>query len=191
MNNKIFFLIIVILLIGTGWFFGKNTSIESPIKVETPEVDYEATGIKAIQTNEQGETEYEVHAKSLNHNSTKNKDELIDVTMDWQPSKYKKYQLTSGLTDLNQKTGELNMSNGFKLESKQDKNSEPIIIVGDSLTGNTKLKQVKTDNPIKFQQGDNQFTANGMVANLDTGDYEFTGVEVSFMPSTHKEKSLF
>ncbi len=195
MNNKLLLILSLLIAIGAGWFFGNNTKVEPPIKVAPPEVEYEATEINAVQTNDEGETEYEVNAKSLSHNNKTNKDELLDVTMDWQPTEGKKYQLTSGVTDLDQQTGELRMSGGFKLvshaEGKDGKAVEPIIIVGDRLQGNTKLKQVRTDHPIKFKQGDNQFTAKGLVANLETGEYQFTGIEISFTPAERQDKPLF
>ncbi|MBS9779512.1 MAG: LPS export ABC transporter periplasmic protein LptC [Moraxellaceae bacterium] len=190
MKNKLLFAFAVLVAVIAGWFFGHKAKIEPPVKISAPEIDYEATDIQAVQTNEKGETEYEVNAKSLSHNNKTNKDELVDVTMDWQPNENSKYQITSGLSDFNQETGKITMSKGFKLVSKQE-NAEPIVIVGESLTGNTKLKQVTSDKPIRFKQGDNQFQANGMKANLETGDYEFDHIQIDFNPSERFDEPLF
>ena len=65
MNTKVLIVLALIIAGIAGWFFQQQGKIEPPINIQASEVDYEATDIKAVQTNEQGETEYELNAESL------------------------------------------------------------------------------------------------------------------------------
>ncbi len=190
-KNKLLFILALIIVVGVSWFFGRNVDIEPPLDVATPEIDYQATEIQAVQTNAQGETEYQLNAKSLSHNNTTNKDELVDMTMDWNPSEIHHYRLTAGLTDFNQETGQLLMHEGFQLLSEPTAKGDSINIHGKSLTANTHTKQLASTERIEFKQGDNQFTAQAMTANLATGEYEFQQVELEFEPSKRMDKPLF
>lgn len=213
-KNKILFVLALLVLVTVSWFLSREAEIEAPLNVSTPDIDYEATDIEAVQTNAEGETEYTLTAKSLSHNNATDKDELVDITMDWQASAEHRYRLTASLTDFNQQEGRVVMSEGFQLLSQdsvksdtdnqknldndQQQNADSpktsansIMITGKSLTANTNTKQVKTTEPLTFQQGDNQFTAQGMTANLATGDYEFDHIEIEFQPSQRIDKPLF
>ena len=74
MNTRVLIVITLIIAGLAGWFFKQQGDITPPVNIETSDVDYEATDIKAVQTNEQGETEYELSAESLTHNPVTNKD---------------------------------------------------------------------------------------------------------------------
>lgn len=104
--------------------FQQQGEISPPVNTEASDVDYEATDIKAVQTNEQGETEYELNAESLTHNPVTNQDEMSGITMNWKPSDEQRYLIQAGSAAINQQTGELRLSDGFTLvsEDKADKN---------------------------------------------------------------------
>lgn len=195
MNNTRILIVLALIIAGiAGWFFQKHGEIAPPVKIEPSEVDYEATDIKAVQTNEAGETEYELNADSISHNPKTNQDEMAGITMNWEPSTTARYQIQAGRAAINQQSGDLRLSGGFSLVS-QDKAgqsaAEPIKVTGEELKGNTKSRQVFSDKPVKVVQGMNRFEAASMTANLETGDYEFGGIAVTFMPPNRQDKSLF
>lgn len=193
-NTRILIILALIIAAIAGWFFHQHGEIAPPVNIEPSEVDYEATDIKAVQTNEQGETEYEVNADSISHNPQTNQDEMSGITMNWEPSATQRYQIQAGTAAINQQSGDLKLSGGFTLTS-QDKsgqgNSEPIKVTGSELKGNTKSRQVFSDKPVKVEQGMNRFEAASMTANLETGDYEFGNIAVTFSPPNRKDKALF
>ena len=194
MNTRVLIVIALIIAALAGWFFKQQGEITPPVNIETSDVDYEATDIKAVQTNEQGETEYELSAESLTHNPTTNEDEMKGITMNWEPSDEQRYRIEAGTAAISQQTGELSLSGGFSLISEgktANANVEPIKVTGATLKGNTKSGQVYSNEPVKVEQGMNRFEASSMKANLETGDYEFGQVAVSFTPADRQDKSLF
>ena len=194
MNTRVLIVITLIIAGLAGWFFKQQGEITPPVNIETSDVDYEATDIKAVQTNEQGETEYELIAESLTHNPATNQDEMKGITMNWEPSDEQRYRIEAGTAAISQQTGELSLSGGFSLisEGKTAKPKvEPIKVTGATLKGNIKSGQVYSNDPVKVEQGMNRFEASSMKANLETGDYEFGQVEVSFTPADRQDKALF
>ena len=194
MNTRVLIVIALIIAALAGWFFKQQGEIAPPVNIEASDVDYEATDIKAVQTNEQGETEYELSAESLTHNPTTNEDEMKGITMNWEPSDEQRYRIEAGTAAISQQTGELSLSGGFSLVSEgktANTNVEPIKVTGATLKGNTKSGQVYSNEPVKVEQGMNRFEASSMKANLETGDYEFGQVAVSFTPADRQDKALF
>ncbi|MBP2280817.1 lipopolysaccharide export system protein LptC [Psychrobacter sp. PL15] len=194
MNTRVLIVLALIIAGIAGWFFQQQGEITPPVNIEATDVDYEATDIKAVQTNEQGETEYELNAESLTHNPVTNQDEMSGITMNWEPSAEQRYQIEAGSATINQQTGELRLAGGFTLASEDQAgatNIEPIKVIGQTLKGNTKSRQVYSDEPVKVEQGMNRFEASSMKANLETGEYEFGQVAVNFTPAKRQDKALF
>lgn len=194
MNTRI--LIVLALIIGgiAGWFFQQQGDIAPPIKMEVAEVDYEATDIKAVQTNEQGETEYELTAQLLSHNPKTNQDEMSGITMNWEPTEAQRYLIQAGTATINQQSGDINLFGGFSLISEDKTDSTdiaPIKITGAALKGNTKTRQVYSTQPVTVEQGLNRFEAASMTANLETGEYDFGQVAVTFTPTERQDAALF
>ncbi len=194
MNTKVLIVLALIIAGIAGWFFQQQGEISPPINIEASEIDYEATEINAVQTNDQGETEYELNAKSLTHNPKTNEDVMSGITMNWKPSDQQQYIIESGTATINQESGDLHLYGGFSLVSEDKSTStaiEPIKVTGQALKGNTKTRQVYSDQPVKVQQGLNTFEASKMKANLETGEYEFGQVAVTFTPAKRQDKALF
>ena len=194
MNTRVLIVITLIIAGLAGWFFKQQGEITPPVSIEATDVDYEATDIKAVQTNEKGETEYELSAESLTHNPVTNKDEMKGITMNWEPSDEQRYRIEADSAAISQLTGDMSLSGGFSLVSEGKAGTsdvEPIKVTGATLKGNTKSGQVYSDEPVKVEQGMNRFEASSMTANLETGDYEFGKVAVAFTPAKRQDKALF
>lgn len=198
MNTRILIVLALIIAGIAGWFFQQQGEVTPPVSIGAAEVDYEATDIQAVQTNEQGETEYELNAESLTHDPSTNQDVMSGITMNWEPSAQQLYRIQSGTATINQETGDLHLYGGFSLASEDqakttDKGEKiaPITVTGKALKGNTKSRQVYSEQPVQVVQGNNRFEAATMKANLETGEYEFGKVAVLFTPSERKDKALF
>lgn len=194
MNTRVLIVLALILAVIAGWFFKQQGEITPPVSIGASDVDYEATDIKAVQTNDEGKTEYELSAESLTHNPVTNKDEMKGITMNWEPSDEQRYRIEAGSAAISQQTGDMSLSGGFSLVSEGKTGTsdvEPIKVTGATLKGNTKSGQVYSDEPVKVEQGMNRFEASSMKANLETGDYEFGKVAVAFMPAERQDKALF
>lgn len=194
MNTRVLVILALIIAVAAGWFFKQQGEVTPPISIAAPDVDYEATDIKAVQTNDEGETEYELTAESLTHNPETNLDEMSGITMNWEPSAESRYLIEAGTAAISQQTGDLSLSGGFSLISESNTDTPdvaPIKVTGSTLKGNTKSGKVYSDDPVQVEQGMNRFQASSMTANLETGEYEFGHVAVAFSPSDRQDKALF
>jgi len=193
-NTRVLVILALIIAVAAGWFFKQQGEVTPPISIAAPDVDYEATDIKAVQTNDEGETEYELTAESLTHNPETNLDEMSGITMNWEPSAESRYLIEAGTAAISQQTGDLSLSGGFSLISESNTDTPdvaPIKVTGSTLKGNTKSGKVYSDDPVQVEQGMNRFQASSMTANLETGEYEFGHVAVAFSPSDRQDKALF
>lgn len=200
MNSKILIIIALLIAIVCGWFFHHHAEIKPPVtKVESSQIDYEATGIKASQTNDKGETEYELTAERFVHNPTTNQDEMVDITLNWYPNSHEVYQVTAGRAVFVQQTGDLLLKNGVKLvgqpkgvvDADENENRHHIEMNSQSLQANTKTKEVVSDSPVTVTQGNQRFYAESMKADLATGELEFFQVNVSLTPAIREDVALF
>ncbi|MDO5769802.1 MAG: LPS export ABC transporter periplasmic protein LptC [Psychrobacter sp.] len=194
MNARVLIVLALVIAAAAGWFFHQQGSAPPVVNIKPSEVDYEATDIKAVQTNDQGETEYQLDADSLKHNPTTNLDEISGLRMDWAPGSEQRYQIQAGSAAINQQSGELKLTGGFVLTSQgsaDGKSSKPIKVTGQSLFGNTKERKVYSKEPVKVIQGDNRFEAGSMQADLEAGEYEFGQIAVTFDPPSRQDQKLF
>lgn len=191
MNAKILAVLGVMALMVGAWFFYKEDVEVKPATPEIPATSYEITEIKASQTSpETGQTEYTLTADSLIKNAS-GQDEMVNAKMDWTPPNAQSYNLTASRASLDQATGDLRLSDGFVLVRKGDETKADMVIKGNLLTGNTKDRTLKSDEPITVEQGEDRFSAQGFVADLLAGEYEFSKIEVEFSPPKREDKPLF
>ncbi|UTO05518.1 LPS export ABC transporter periplasmic protein LptC [Moraxella sp. FZLJ2107] len=192
MNFRILSVLGIMALAVAAWFYYQE---DSEIKPALPEVtatnNYEVTGIQAVQTNpETGETEYTLTADSLVQNA-QGEDEMVGATINWQPPQGENYTLTAERATFDQQTGALNLKNGFKMVRAATADKPEMVIVGNSLAGNTRDRKLNSQESLTVTQGTDSFKAQGYTADLNTGDYEFHKIDVLFNAPKRQDKPLF
>lgn len=191
MNIRILSVLGVMALMVATWFFYKEDVEVKPALPAAPAATYEVTEIKAVQTNpETGETEYTVTAESLVQNAGGN-DEMKNATVRWQPPNSDSFVVTAQRAILNQETGDLHLSHGFRLEREATKDQPAMVITGDKLVANTKTRVVSSSEPLTVNKGNDSFKAASFTANIQTGEYAFDRIEVLFTPPKRDDKPLF
>lgn len=209
MNLKVLSVLGVMMLAVAVWFFYKEDVEVKPTTPATPDVSYEVEEIKAIQTNATtGEVEYTLIAQSLTKNA-QGEDIMLDADMLWQPTDADPIHLTATQARHSQETGELYFDEGFILSKQPHQNTQEVqenpnnqdnqtqndktslVIKGTSLMGNTKANTIASDEPIHITQGENEFMAQRLNGNVQTGEYEFHQVEIEFNPPKRTDKPLF
>lgn len=191
MNVRILSVLGVIVIMVVAWFFYQEEPKIEPTVPAKPDVSYEVTEIKAFQTNEEtGKTEYTLTADSLVQNAS-GEDEMLVAVMNWQPPAGEKYIIEAKRAVLEQSTGDIALSNGFTLTREAVDNKPRLVITGNKLSGNTKSRMLSSDEPLTIVNGEDRFKAQGFSANLQTGEYEFSKIEVLYNSAPRQDKSLF
>ncbi|OOS02230.1 lipopolysaccharide export system protein LptC [Moraxella cuniculi DSM 21768] len=191
MNIRILSVLGVMALAVAAWFFYQEEVEIKPALPQAPVASSEVVQISAVQTNpETGETEYTLTADSLVQN-TSGEDEMLGASIHWQPPAGEKYTLTAKRATLAQTTGDLSLSQGFRMVRAATATKPEMVIEGAALLGNTKSRTVSSQEPLVVTQGEDKFKAAGFRANLQTGDYEFDKIEVLFNAPKRQNKPLF
>ncbi|SPX84427.1 LPS export ABC transporter periplasmic protein LptC [Moraxella ovis] len=191
MNVRILSVLGVMVIMVAAWFFYQEDPKIEPTVPAKPDVSYEVTEIKAVQTNEEtGETEYTLTADSLVQNAS-GEDEMLVAVMNWQPPEGEKYIIEAKRAVLEQSTGDMALSDGFTLTREAVDNKPKLVITGNKLSGNTKSRMLSSDEPLTVVNGEDCFKAQGFSANLQTGEYEFSKIEVLYNSAPRQDKSLF
>ena len=180
----------MVIMVAAWFFYQEDPKIEPTVPAK-PDVSYEVTEIKAVQTNEEtGETEYTLTADSLVQNAS-GEDEMLGAVMNWQPPEGEKYSIEAKRAVLEQSTGDMALSDGFTLTREAVDNKPKLVITGNKLSGNTKSRMLSSDEPLTVVNGEDRFKAQGFSANLQTGEYEFSKIEVLYSSAPIQDKSLF
>lgn len=180
----------MVIMVAAWFFYQEDPKIEPTVPTK-PDVSYEVTEIKAVQTNEEtGETEYTLTADSLVQNAS-GEDEMLGAVMNWQPPEGEKYSIEAKRAVLEQSTGDMALSDGFTLTREAVDNKPKLVITGNKLSGNTKSRMLSSDEPLTVVNGEDRFKAQGFSANLQTGEYEFSKIEVLYNSAPRQDKSLF
>ncbi|MCL1622679.1 LPS export ABC transporter periplasmic protein LptC [Moraxella sp. Tifton1] len=191
MNIRILSILGVMAMMVLAWFFyQEDTKIEPTIPTNT-DVAYEVTQIKAVQTNETtGEVEYTLTADSLTQNSA-GEDEMEKAVLNWQPPMGETYVITANRAKLNQETGDLEVFDGFVLTREATADKPKMVFEGSRLFGNTKTRQLSSDEPLSVKSGQDDFQAKAMRANLNTGEYEFDQIQMLYHAAWRQDQPLF
>lgn len=191
MHTKIFAVFALALVGVVGWYyFSQNQPIITPT-LSTPNIHSQVSKIHAIQTHaDTGEIEYQLTANALVQNAQGN-DELQEVIMHWTPTAHDHYTIVAKVATLTKKTGDFVFGQGFILTHHANAMQPALVISGNTLTGNTKTKLISSQSPLNITQGDNQFTAKQLQADLKTGDYDFYDIHMQFAAPVRTDKPLF
>ncbi len=202
-------------IILASWLYKEQGSLDNPITLSASNIEYEATGIHALQTNHLGEVDYLLKADKLTHYMDSNTDQMDQVNVKWRSQQNQGVTLQAQLASLNHDSGDIVMKDNvvlssYRLPSKEarsvdsnDNNSsdsgaitphsvsESMVLNAQTLLGNIHRKTLLSNQPIMVKQGDNSFEANSFQADLATGEYEFAQIAMTFMPPTRQDKPLF
>lgn len=181
------------------WFYRHQGQLDSVLNFSTSNIEYEATDILAVQTDEDGIAEYSLTAESLVHYSDENLDKLQRMRLNWRPSSNRNVMVDADEAAMYHEQNKVVMTNNVLLSSRFDPSQAqhttsikpPIKLVASELIGDLETKRIYSNQPIDVTQGDNSFQSDSFVADLTTGDYEFAQVAVTFLPPPRKEVPLF
>lgn len=195
MNTRFLFIISLLIALFAVWFYRNQGDLDSILNMSTTNIEYEATEILAVQTNEDGVAEYSLTADNLTHYSDQNFDKLIAMKLNWRPSRDQNVMINADEAVMYHEQSKVVMTNNVLFSSQSSDNltsaKPPLKLVATELIGDLEQKKVFSEKPIKVTQANNSFESSDFVADMNTGDYEFSNIAVTFMPPARKDIPLF
>lgn len=174
MNNKAIYLIAILIAGASGayyYFSGKSEKLNIPSKSN---MMYSAEQIKAVKTDEQGQVHLRATIDSLSQDLKTTQSQMNNV----RAALFKEGQqdttffakTVNGYDD-NQKV----ILSGEVVATKTTPNGD-MTVVTEELTLYPKKREVTTDKAVKVDSQQIDFYSQGLTANLQTGEYEFTNI---------------
>lgn len=197
MNTRVLLIFALLVAILASWLYKEQGSLDNPLAISASNIEYEATDINALQTSTTGDVAYLLKADKLTHYTNTDTDTLENVRLDWRSSQHQRVKLQAMLASINQRSGEVQLSQDVVLSSQNlNDNSDasafiPLILSAKTINGNLQQQTLYSQQPVMVKQGDNRFEANGFTSNLQTGEYEFEKVAVTFQPPVRQDVPLF
>ncbi len=195
MNTRFLFVISLLIAMFAVWFYRNQGDLDSVINMSTTNIEYEAADILAVQTNEDGIAEYSLTADNLTHYSDQNFDKLVAMKLNWRPNNTQNVTVNADEAVMYHEQSKVVMTNNVLFSSQANDNGQvskpPLKLVASELIGDLEQKKVFSNKPIKVTQSANSFESSKFVADMTTGDYEFSNVVVTFMPPARKDVPLF
>ncbi|WP_230658952.1 LPS export ABC transporter periplasmic protein LptC [Psychrobacter sp. I-STPA10] len=199
MNTRVLLVFALVAAILASWLYKEQGSLDNPIAIASSNIEYEATDINALQTNALGEVAYLLKADKLIHYTDINTDELENIRLNWRSDQQQNIQLRAKLANINHETGDIQMTQDVILVTQHPTptvaNSNvahiPLNLTATVLNGNLQHKTLYSEQPVIVTQGDNRFEANSFRTDLQTGEYEFDQVAVTFQPPSRQDTALF
>lgn len=195
MNTRFLFVISLLIAMFAVWFYRNQGDLDSVINMSTTNIEYEAADILAVQTNEDGIAEYSLTADNLTHYSDQNFDKLVAMKLNWRPNNTQNVTVNADEAVMYHEQSKVVMTNNVLFSSQANDNGQvskpPLKLVASELIGDLEQKKVFSNKPIKVTQAANSFESSKFVADMTTGDYEFSNIAVTFMPPARKDVPLF
>lgn len=195
MNTRFLFVISLLIAMFAVWFYRNQGDLDSVINMSTTNIEYEAADILAVQTNEDGIAEYSLTADNLTHYSDQNFDKLVAMKLNWRPNNTQNVTVNADEAVMYHEQSKVVMTNNVLFSSQANDNGQvskpPLKLVASELIGDLEQKKVFSNKPIKVTQSANSFESSKFVADMTTGDYEFSNVVVTYMPPARKDVPLF
>ena len=196
MNTRFLFILSLIVTVFAVWFYRNQGELDSVINLSETNIEYQATDILAVQTNEEGVAEYSLTADDLTHYAAENFDKLVAMKLNWRPSDSRSVVINADEAVMYHEQSKVVMTNNVLFSSQQSNDVQaavkpPMKLVAEELIGNLETKQVYSNKPIAVTQDKNSFDSAGFKGDMTTGDYEFSQVAVTFMPPARNDRPLF
>ncbi len=186
MSTKALFVLSLVLIIIAGYFYASNDASLGKLNLKPSDIDYQASQIDGLQTNATGDIQYRLKATAVTHYQNAKMAVLTDPTIIWRTANQKEVKLTAQTAQLDEAKQLAQLSGNVMMTNQnldQAIDSPVITLKGQDFIGNLQTQQVVSNRPLTVNQGNSQFTAQDVAADINTGDYTFNKVSMTFLPA--------
>lgn len=180
MSTKMLLILGLVCIIVAGYFYSSGDSTLANLNLKPSDIDYQATNIKATQTDAIGNIHYQMTATGVTHYQKAQTAVLENPNITLYQGE-KQTLLSAGKATFDEKQQIAELTEQVKVTS-QTPNHAPTVFQTEQLTGDLQQKTVVSHQKVLVNQNGNTFEAQTMVGNIATGEYEFERVAMTFLP---------
>lgn len=173
----------LVCIVVAGYFYNSGDNNFVNVNLKPSDIDYQATNIKATQTDNTGNIHYQMTATSVTHYQNAQTALLENPNIILYQGE-KQTELTAKKAVFDEKTQIVQLNESVKVVSKSPSNS-PIDVKTEQLIGNLAEKTLISQDKIVVTQNGNRFNAGQMYADVAKGEYQFEQVAMTFLPNNH------
>ena len=205
MSTRVLIILSLLFIVVAGYFYASNDTELTTPNLMPSDIDYQASRIKALQTNDQGTVSYQLTADKVVHYQNAKTALLTEPRVLWQVGNDRVLTLTAASANLNETAQVIRLQGDVTMVS-QPAVSQPltstvtgqqadqgqllpsagnstITVTGRDFVGNLVTKQVTSQQPIVVTQANNRFESAKLNADVGNGNYQFERVEMTFQPA--------
>lgn len=196
MSTKVLVFISLLFIVVASYFYASNDAGLTTPNLKPSDIDYQASRIKALQTNEQGSVGYHLTADKVTHYQTAKTAVMTEPRVLWQVGAQRELSLTAAQATLNETAQIIRLQGEVTMVSRplttavgQSAGSLPVgsntlmTVMGRDFVGNLVTKQVTSQQPITVTQANNRFQAAQLAADVGKGSYQFERIDMTFQPA--------
>lgn len=171
----------LVCIIIAGYFYSSGDSTLANLNLKPSDIDYQATNIKATQTDAIGNIHYQMTATGVTHYQKAQTAILENPNITLYQGE-KQTLLSAGKATFDEKQQIAELTEQVKVTSKNT-DDVPTVFETEQLTGNLKQKTVVSHQKVWVNQNGNTFEAQTMLGDIATGEYELERVAMTFLPN--------
>ncbi|MFW2177121.1 MULTISPECIES: LPS export ABC transporter periplasmic protein LptC [unclassified Moraxella] len=184
MSTKVLMVLGLVCILVSAYFYASNDAKLTQPNLKPSDIDYQATAVKALQTNEQGQVDYQLTADKVTHYLNAKTAVMQNAQILWRPQADRAVTLVAKNAQLDEVKQIVTLKDDVVMTSETTSSPAPkITLKGQDFIGNLSTNMVTSDQPVSVVQGQNSFESQQLTANMATGDYQFNRVSMTFMPT--------
>lgn len=183
MSNKVLLVLGVMLFMVAAYFYRENRTALVNLNLEPSDIDYQATNVQGLQTDDNGAINYRVDAERVLHYQKAQVAVLHNLQLNWRnPQSAQTVTIDAKHAQLNENNQQILLADDVTMHSRTPDGKPDITLTGQDWVGDLNRKTLYSQQPIHVEQGNNAFDAAQFSADTTTGDYTFTRVQMQFAP---------
>lgn len=189
MSTKALLILGLLFIIAASYFYASNDTKLARPNLAPSDIDYQAQQVKALQTDEQGQIQYQLTASQVTHYLNAQTAVLTDPNIVWHTKNGREVTMMAKAAQLDENKQAVNLTGAVKLQSRaltnmtNSVNSPLLQLTGRDFMGDLAAQQVTSAYPVVVEQGNNRFEAQKMQVDVANGNYAFDRVAMTFMPA--------
>ena len=185
MSTRMLYLMAFIFMGAAALFYMFNRPKTEQIVATHSDVDFSASTISALQTDEQGQIQNALTATALRHYPAGDRMELDQINTTWYKNGLPQTTLAADKGTSLQNNDKVILTGNVHVQQLATANRAPTDLYTTLLNGYPKSKKVDTDQVVTIKSAQSNLVSQGINADLNVGQYDFIKPRGIYVATTH------